>query len=254
MGKPLIKSKKVFDNKKVTDHHAIIPTGVQPQALTEKEKHVYDLVTTHFIAIFYPECKFNTTTVLGESGGVKFKATGKQITDPGWRVVFAQEVADDEKEEKNQPLPLFVKGESGPHVPELAEKLTQPPKYYTEGTLVKAMETAGKTVDDDELRDLMKENGIGRPSTRGEIIKTLFKRNYIRNEKKNILATPMGVELVGLIRNELLKSAELTGQWERKLRDIERRKYEAKQFVDELKSMLVEVVNSVLRDNSTISR
>ena len=254
LGKPLIKSKKVFDNKKVTDHHAIIPTGVQPQALTEKEKHVYDLVTTHFIAIFYPECKFNTTTVLGESGGVKFKATGKQITDPGWRVVFTQEVADDEKEEKNQPLPLFVKGESGPHIPELAEKLTQPPKYYTEGTLVKAMETAGKTVDNDELRDLMKENGIGRPSTRGEIIKTLFKRNYIRNEKKNILATPMGVELVGLIRNELLKSAELTGQWERKLRDIERRKYEAKQFVDELKSMLVEVVNSVLRDNSTISR
>ena len=252
MGKPLAKSKKVFDNKKVTDHHAIIPTGVQPQALTENEKRVYNLVATHFIAIFYPECKFSTTTVLGESGGVKFKATGKQITDPGWRVVFAQEPVEPDKDEKNEAMPIFVKGESGPHTPDLAEKMTQPPKYYTEATLLRAMETAGKTVDDEELRDLMKENGIGRPSTRAEIIKTLFKRNYIRNERKNIVATPMGVELVGLIRNELLKSAELTGQWEKKLRDIERRKYEARTFVDELKVMLVDVVNSVLRDNSTL--
>ena len=254
IGKPLLKSKKVFDNKKVTDHHAIIPTGVRPQALTDNEKKVYNLVATHFIAIFYPECKFSTTTVLGESGGVKFKATGKQITDPGWRVVFAQEPADSDKEEKDELMPSFTKGESGPHTPELAEKFTQPPKPYTEATLLRAMETAGKTVDDEELRDLMKENGIGRPSTRAEIIKTLFKRNYIRNEKKNIFATPTGVELIGIIRNELLKSAELTGQWEKKLRDIERHSYEAKQFVDELKAMLIEVVNSVLRDNATINR
>ena len=255
MGKPLVKSKKVFDNKKVTDHHAIIPTGVHPQALTENEKRVYNLVATHFIAIFYPECKFSTTTVLGESGGVKFKATGKQITDPGWRVVFAKEaVEEDNKEEKNEQMPAFVKGESGPHTPDLAEKLTQPPKPYTEATLLRAMETAGKTVDDEELRDLMKENGIGRPSTRAEIIKTLFKRNYIRNEKKNIFATPTGVELISIIRNELLKSAELTGQWEKKLRDIERHSYEAKQFVDELKTMLIEVVNSVLRDNTAMGR
>ena len=253
MGKPLVKSKKVFDNKKVTDHHAIIPTGVHPQALTENEKRVYNLVATHFIAIFYPECKFSTTTVLGESGGVKFKATGKQITDPGWRVVFAKEaVEEDNKEEKNEQMPAFVKGESGPHTPDLAEKLTQPPKPYTEATLLRAMETAGKNVEDEELRDLMKENGIGRPSTRAEIIKTLFKRNYIRNEKKNIIATETGIELVGLIRNELLKSAELTGQWEKKLRDIERKSYEAKQFIAELKEMLIQVVNSVLSDNTAM--
>lgn len=254
MGKPLIKSKKVFDNKKVTDHHAIIPTGVHPQALTENEKRVYNLVVTHFIAIFYPECKFSTTTVLGESGSVNFKATSKQITDPGWRVVFAQEPVDNDKEEKNELMPSFTKGESGPHYPELAEKMSQPPKPYTEATLLRAMETAGKTVDDEELRDLIKENGIGRPSTRAEIIKTLFKRNYIRNEKKNIFATPMGVELISLIRNELLKSAELTGQWEKKLRDIERHNYEAKQFIAELKEMLIEVVNSVLRDNTAMGR
>ena len=250
MGKPLVKSKKVFDNKKVTDHHAIIPTGVHPQALTENEKRVYNLVATHFIAIFYPECKFCTTTVLGESGGVQFKATGKQITDPGWRVVFAGEQADSDKEEKNELMPAFVKGESGPHTPDLAEKMTQPPKPYTEATLLRAMETAGKNVEDEELRDLMKENGIGRPSTRAEITKTLFKRNYIRNEKKNIIATDTGVELVGLIRNELLKSAELTGQWEKKLRDIEKRQYEAKTFIDELKTMLGDIVRDVLSDNS----
>ena len=254
IGKPLLKSKKVFDNKKVTDHHAIIPTGVRPQALNENEKRVYNLVATHFIAIFYPECKFCTTTVLGESGGVNFKATGKVITDPGWRVVFAQDAPDNDKDEKNEIMPAFTKGESGPHIPELAEKMTQPPKPYTEATLLRAMETAGKTVDDEELRDLMKETGIGRPSTRAEIIKTLFKRNYIRNEKKNIFATPTGVELISIIRNELLKSAELTGQWEKKLRDIERHSYEAKQFVDELKTMLIEVVNSVLRDNTAMGR
>ncbi len=251
MDKPLIKSKKVFDNKKVTDHHAIIPTGVYPQGLTDLEKKVYNLVATHFIAVFYPDCKFRTTTVLGESAGVGFKTSGKVITEPGWRVVFAGETTDDDKEKENI-LPEFTIGESGPHTPGLAEKWTQPPKNYTEATLLRAMETAGKLVEDEELRDAMKENGIGRPSTRAAIIETLFKRNYIRREKKNIVATPTGIELIGLIRNELLKSAELTGQWEKKLRDIEKRQYEAKTFIEELKVMLNEVVNDVLRDNSTI--
>ena len=252
LNKPLEKSKKVFDNKKVTDHHAIIPTGVYPQGLTELEKKVYDLVARHFIAIFYPECKFCSTTVLGESAGVEFKATGKVITDPGWRVIFAQE-SNDDKEEKENILPHFVKGESGPHAPGLQEKWTQPPKHYTEATLLRAMETAGKLVENEELRDAMKENGIGRPSTRAAIIQTLYKRNYIRLEKKNIIATTTGIELISTIRNELLKSAELTGQWEKKLRDIEKRQYSAKDFIDELKEMLNQIVNSVLSDNSTIS-
>ena len=249
-GKPLVKSKKVFDNKKVTDHHAIIPTGVYPQGLTDLEKKVYNLVATHFIAVFYPDCKFRTTTVLGESADVKFKTTGKEITEPGWRVVFAGEQVDD-KEEKENLLPSFTVGESGPHTPGLAEKWTQPPKYYTEATLLRAMETAGKLVDNEELRDAMKENGIGRPSTRAAIIETLFKRNYIKREKKNIVATPTGIELIGTIRNELLKSAELTGQWEKKLRDIEKRQYEAKIFIEELKAMLNDVVRDVLSDSST---
>ena len=249
MDKPLVKSKKVFDNKKVTDHHAIIPTGVYPQGLTDLEKKVYNLVATHFIAVFYPDCKFRTTTVLGESVDVRFKTTGKEITEPGWRVVFAGEQAD-EKDEKEKLLPAFAVGESGPHTPGLTEKWTQPPKYYTEATLLRAMETAGKLVDNEELRDAMKENGIGRPSTRAAIIETLFKRNYIRREKKNIVATSTGIELIGTIRNELLKSAELTGQWEKKLRDIEKRQYEAKTFIEELKAMLNEVVNDVLRDSS----
>lgn len=248
-GKPLPKPKKVFDNKKVTDHHAIIPTGVYPQGLTEIEKKVYNLVATHFIAVFYPDCKFRTTTVLGESAGVMFKTTGKEITEPGWRVIFAGETTD-EKEEKENLLPSFNVGESGPHTPGLTEKWTQPPKQYTEATLLRAMETAGKLVENEELRDAMKENGIGRPSTRAAIIETLFKRNYIRREKKNIVATPTGIELIGLIKNELLKSAELTGQWEKKLRDIEKRQYEAKTFIEELKVMLHEVVRDVLRDNS----
>ena len=251
MGKPLIKSKKVFDNKKVTDHHAIIPTGVYPQGLTDLEKKVYNLVATHFIAVFYPDCKFRTTTVLGESAGVEFKTSGKVITEPGWRVVFAGEPNDEEKEKENL-LPDFAKGESGPHTPGLAEKWTQPPKNYTEATLLRAMETAGKLVENEELRDAMKENGIGRPSTRAAIIETLFKRNYIRREKKNIVATQTGIELIGLIRNELLKSAELTGRWEKKLRDIEKKQYEAKTFIEELKEMLNEVVTSVLRDNSSL--
>ena len=249
-GKPLVKSKKVFDNKKVTDHHAIIPTGVYPQGLTDLEKKVYNLVATHFIAVFYPDCKFRTTTVLSESADVKFKTTGKEIIEPGWRVVFAGEQVDD-KDEKENLLPSFTVGESGPHTPGLAEKWTQPPKYYTEATLLRAMETAGKLVDNEELRDAMKENGIGRPSTRAAIIETLFKRNYIKREKKNIVATPTGIELIGTIRNELLKSAELTGQWEKKLRDIEKRQYEAKTFIEELKAMLGEVVRDVLSDCST---
>ena len=251
MDKPLIKSKKVFDNKKVTDHHAIIPTGVYPQGLTDLEKKVYNLVATHFIAVFYPDCKFRTTTVLGESAGVGFKTSGKVITEPGWRVVFAGETTDDDKE-KESILPEFIVSESGPHTPGLAEKWTQPPKNYTEATLLRAMETAGKLVEDEELRDAMKENGIGRPSTRAAIIETLFKRNYIRREKKNIVATETGIELIGLIRNELLKSAELTGRWEKKLRDIEKRQYEAKTFIEELNEMLNEVVTSVLRDNSSL--
>ena len=252
-GKPLLKSKKVFDNKKVTDHHAIIPTGIYPQGLTDMEKKVYDLVARHFIAVFYPDCKFSTTTVLGDSAGVKFKATGKEITEPGWRVVFAGEPSDDKEGEKEKLLPSFTAGESGPHEPGLSEKYTQPPKPYTEATLLRAMETAGKLVENEELREAMKENGIGRPSTRAAIIETLYRRNYIRKEKKNIAATPTGIELVGVIRNELLKSAELTGQWEKKLRDIEKRQFEARTFIEELKVMLNEVVNDVLRDNSNIA-
>ena len=256
MGKPLAKSKRVFDNKKVTDHHAIIPTGVYPQGLTDLEKKVYDLVAKHFIAIFYPDCKFRSTAVLGESAGVEFKTTGRVITEPGWKTVFAGEPADEkeEKEEKEKVLPSFTKGESGPHTPGLTEKWTQPPKQYTEATLLRAMETAGKLVDDEELRDAMKENGIGRPSTRASIIETLFKRNYIRREKKNIVATTTGIELIGIIRNELLKSAELTGRWEKKLRAIERKEYDAKTFIAELKEMLQQIVNDLLRDNSSIKQ
>ena len=249
MGKPLPKSKKVFDNKKVTDHHAIIPTGVYPQGLTDFEKKVYDLVARHFIAIFYPECKFRTTTVMGDSAGVEFKTTGKVITDAGWRVIFTQE-SNDEKEENEKILPHFVKGEAGPHTPGLQEKWTQPPKQYTEATLLRAMETAGKLVDNEELRDAMKENGIGRPSTRAAIIETLYKRNYIRKERKNVVATQTGIELISTIRNELLKSAELTGQWEKKLRDIEKQQYKAGDFINELKTMLTQIVNDVLSDNS----
>ena len=248
--KPLTKSKKVFDNTKVTDHHAIIPTGVYPQGLTDIEKKVYDLIARRFIAVFYPESKYQSTTIHGESVGIPFKTSGRKIIEPGWKVVFAGD-CNEEKEEKE--LTQFTKGESGPHTPELSEKWTLPPKPYTEGTLVRAMETAGKFVDDEELRDAMKDNGIGRPATRAEIIKTLYKRNYIEKVKKNIVATPTGIELIATIRNELLKSAELTGQWEKKLRDIEKKQYEAKTFIEELKTMLQDVVNDVLRDNSSIT-
>ena len=250
-GKPLPKSKKVFDNSKVTDHHAIIPTGVQPQGLTDMEKRVFDLIARRFIAIFYPDCRFSTTTVLGKVKDVEFKVTGKQITQPGWRVLFAKETTDDSKDtDEERVLPLFTIGESGPHRPDLLEKWTQPPKPYTEATLLRAMETAGKLVDNDELRDALKENGIGRPSTRAAIIETLFKRHYIRKERKNLFATPTGVELIGLIREELLKSAELTGIWEKKLREIERHSYDAATFLNELKQMVTDIVHSVLSDNS----
>lgn len=249
-GKKLIKSKKVFDNSKVTDHHAIIPTGVHPQNLTDMERKVFDLVARRFIAVFYPDCKVSTTTVLGEVDKIEFKVTGKQILEPGWRVVFLKEQVEEKEGDEERSLPAFVKGESGPHAPDLAEKWTQPPKPYTEATLLRAMETAGKLVDNDELRDALKENGIGRPSTRAAIIETLFKRRYIRKEKKNLIATSTGVELIQLIHEELLKSAELTGIWEKKLREIEKKSYEAKTFLEELKQMVCEIVNSVLSDNA----
>ena len=251
-GKPLAKSKKVFDSKKVTDHHAIIPTGVPAQGMTEMEAKVYDLVSRRFIGIFYPDCKFTATTVKGEVGDVKMKATGRVINDPGWKILWAKTATDEDEKaaDEEKTLPQFTKGESGPHTPTLTEKQTTPPKPYTEATLLRAMETAGKTVDNEELREALKENGIGRPSTRAAIIETLFRRHYIRKERKNLWATPTGVELISLIHEEILMSAELTGRWEKKLRQIERREYEAKTFLDELKAMVSEIVMSVLRDNT----
>ena len=260
-GRPLLKSKKVFDNKKVTDHHAIIPTGIVPGALSDNEKKVYDLITRRFIAVFHPDCKTRTTTVLGETDGILFRTSGKEIIEPGWRIVFdkgfASENSENSETSENSDNSLmsvincqFTKGESGPHIPELMEKWTQPPKPYTEGTLLKAMETAGKFVDDEELREAMKENGIGRPATRAEIIKTLYKRNYVTMVRKSLVATPTGIELISLIREELLKSAELTGIWEKRLREIEARRYDAKQFMSELKQMVAEIVHQVLSDNT----
>ena len=256
-GKPLRKDKKVFDNSKVTDHHAIIPTGVTPVGLTDMEQKVYDLICRRFIAVFYPDCKFSTTTVEGKAGEVDFKVTGKEILEPGYRVCFVKEKkteedseeAKDKDEEKT--LPTFVKGESGPHEPTFTEKETTPPPYYTEATLLRAMETAGKFVDNEELRAAMKENGIGRPSSRANIIETLFKRHYIKRQKKRIVATPTGIALVDIIHEELLKSPELTGIWEKKLRDIEARKYDAGVFIQELKEQITQIVNQVLADNSS---
>ena len=299
-GKPLLKSKKVFDSSKVTDHHAIIPTGMIPTALTDLQRKVYDLVARRFIAVFYPDCKYAQTTVLGEVrsaatesqptepaansagadsvgadtagadsvgaitagadsvGAIEFKVTGRTILDAGWRAVYASAgsssaaAEEDEKkpEEEERTLPAFEKGESGPHTPTLTEKMTTPPKYYTEATLLRAMETAGKLVDDEELRRVMKENGIGRPSTRAAIIETLFKRRYIRKERKNLVATPTGIELIDLIHEDLLKSCELTGIWEKKLRDIEAKKYDAQQFINELKQQVTDIVNEVMSDPS----
>lgn len=265
-GKPLIKSKKVFDNSKVTDHHAIIPTGVIPAGLTDAERNVYDLVARRFIAVFYPDCKFSTTTVEGKAGNVNFKVTGKEILDPGFRVVFEKQKKDEPDDQPSaadspqtpadtaEPaeglLPTFVKGETGPHKPTLTEKHTTPPPYYTEATLLRAMETAGKFVDNEELRAAMKENGIGRPSSRAAIIETLFRRHYIRREKKRIVATATGKALIDIIHEELLKSPELTGIWEKKLRDIEHKQYDAGQFISELKEQITAIVNQVLADNS----
>ena len=298
-GKPLKKTKKVFDNSKVTDHHAIIPTGVPPTNLTDMERNVFDLIARRFIAAFYPDCKFSTTTVLGDvkaetppqpsqgegspnvqttespndqttnipNDQVTFKVSGKEILDPGWRVVYERNnVAPDLKEPKDQndqttnspndqeteerTLPSFVKGESGPHTPTLTEKMTTPPPYYTEASLLRAMETAGKFVEDEELRAALKENGIGRPSTRAAIIETLFKRHYIRKERKRLVATTTGIELIDIIKEELLKSCELTGIWEKKLRDIEHQKYDPQQFINELKEQITQIVNQVLSDNS----
>ena len=245
------KTKKVFDNSKVTDHHAIIPTGVQSSGLSENEKRVYDLVARRFIANFYPECKISTTTVLGEVDKIEFKVNGKQILEPGWRVVFEKTKTEEEKEieDEEKTLPIFSKGENGPHNPTLAEKWTSAPKPYTEATLLRAMETAGKLVENDELRDALKENGIGRPSTRAAIIETLFKREYIRKERKNLIATNTGVDLIQTIQEELLKSAELTGLWEKKLRQVEKGTYEAKAFLEELKEMVRQIVLNVKSDN-----
>ncbi len=254
LGAKIPKSKKVFDNSKVTDHHAIIPTGAPARNLTDNERKVYDLVTRRFIAVFYPDCEIATTTVLGKVGKVDFKASGKQILKPGWRVVFGTEPKDPDaepKEEEERVLPSFTKGESGPHKPLLKETWTTPPKPYTEATLLRAMETAGKLVDNEDLRDALKENGIGRPSTRAAIIETLFKRNYIRKERKSLYPTATGKDLIGTIHEELLKSAELTGLWEKKLRQIERGTYEARTFLNELKQMVNQIVTNVLSDRST---
>lgn len=250
-GIKLPKSKRVFDNSKVTDHHAIIPTGQPPVNLTDMEKRVFDMIARRFIAAFYPDCKVSTTTVQGVVDEIPFKTSTRQVQEPGWRAVFAN-VSQDEKEEEGEmrQFPAFVKGESGPHSPELIERWTQPPKPYTEATLLRAMETAGKLVDNDELREALKQNGIGRPSTRAAIIETLFKRNYIRRERKNLVATPTGIELIGIIHEELLKSAELTGLWEKKLRQIEQKNYSAAQFLEEMKQMVAEIVQTVKSDYS----
>lgn len=260
-GKKLTKSKLFFDNSKVTDHHAIIPTGVPATTLSGQEQQVYDLVSRRFIASFYPDCQFSTTTVLGEASkddseadvkplSVEFKATGKVITNPGWRAVYGDQKADDDDDKEGGILPDFIVGENGPHTPSLLDKWTQPPKPYTEATLLRAMETAGKQCEDEELRDAMKENGIGRPSTRAAIIETLYKRRYIRKDKKNLLATQTGIDVIQVIHEELLKSPELTGQWERKLRMIEKGEYDAQTFIGELKQMVMDIIKSVMSDNT----
>ena len=264
MGQQLTKSKRVFDTSKVTHQHARIPSGVPATSLTDLERNVYDLIARRFIAVFYPDCKFSTTTVLGNVEDIEFKVSGKEILSPGWRAVYAQPTSqtatptanatseddDHNKGDEERTLPTFVKGESGPHTPTLSEKWTTPPKYYTEATLLRAMETAGKFVEDETLRAALKENGIGRPSSRAGIIETLFKRHYIRRERKNLVATATGIELIDIIHEELLKSCELTGIWEKRLRDIEHKKDDAADFINGLKQQVTEIVNDVLRDNT----
>lgn len=253
-GKKLRKSKKVFDNSKVTDHHAIIPTGVEPAGLTDRENAVFRIIAVRFIAVFFPDCEFEQTSVKAKVGKVPFKAGGRVIIDPGWKQLYSKEdVAGDSKkddESAESVLPVFSVGEKGPHKPRLAKKTTQPPKFYTEGTLLKAMETAGSDVDDEELRESLKANGIGRPSTRAAIIEILYKRGYIRRERKSLRATEAGIELINLIDEELLKSAKLTGMWERRLREIERSNYSAGEFISQLKRMISEITINVLKDNS----
>lgn len=253
ISKTLPKSKRVFDTSKVTDHHAIIPTGQVPVGLTDVEKKVYDLIARRFIAVFYPDCKFSTTSVVGKVDKVEFKTSGKEILSQGWRAIYAKDEISDSATKNaaaDKTLPSFVKGESGPHKPTLTEKMTVPPKHYTEASLLRAMETAGKLVDDDELSAAMKENGIGRPSSRAGIIETLFKRHYIRRDKKNLVATPTGIQLIDTIHEKLLTSVELTGIWEKKLREIEHDKYDAATFISELKDQVARIVNDVMHDNS----
>lgn len=244
----LPKSKKVFDDSKVTDHHAIIPTGVAPDRLAGNERLMYHLIARRFIAVFYPDCEISTTTVMGKMENMEFKTSGKVILKPGWRAIYGSD-KDNDASTDDSILPPFTAGESGEHKPSLQKKVTQPPKYYTEGTLLRAMESAGKTVDDEELREAMKENGIGRPSTRAAIIETLFKRGYMVRERKSIRATAAGITLISYIREELLKSAKLTGIWENKLRRIERGDYSAQEFIDELKALINQIVINVLSDN-----
>jgi len=247
-GTKLKKSKKVFDSSKVTDHHAIIPTGVPARGLSDLEKQVYDLIARRFISVFYPDCKYASTTVVGKVDSVEFKATGKEILSAGWRVVFANQASAEPKANEETVLPTFVKGETGPHTPTLTEKQTTPPSYYTEATLLRAMETAGKFVEDEELRAALKENGIGRPSSRAGIIETLFKRHYIRRDKKRLVATETGIQLIETIKEELLKSCELTGIWEKRLRDIEHQQYNAQDFIDGLKKQVSDIVRDVMND------
>lgn len=258
LSKSIPKSKTIFDDKKITDHHAIIPTGIVPSGISQDEQKIYDLICRRFIAVFYPECKVSNTTVLGKVDNLIFKATGKQIISLGWREVYedlkedkaedseAKESKKDSKEAEEKTLPIFVKGESGPHLPVIHKGKTSPPKYYTEATLLRAMETAGKFVEDEEMRELMKENGIGRPSTRANIIETLFKRKYIEKKKKNLIATDTGMSLIDVIKSDLLKSPELTGQWEHKLRLIEKGTYDPQTFKDELFKMVRELSDEVI--------
>lgn len=257
LGKKIRKSAKVFNDKKVTDHHAIIPTGEQKQLGTDEYK-VYDAIVRRFIAVFYPDCKVAKTQVDASIAEVKFVAKGKEILDEGWRVLFPkknksanQDNEEKKKEEEENLLPAFTVGESGPHEPTFVEKMTKPPKNYTEASLLRAMETAGKQVDDDELRDLMKANGIGRPSTRANIIETLFRRKYAQRKKKQVIPTPVGIQLIATIQNELLKSAELTGQWEKRLKEIENGEYSAGRFIHEMKQMVDDLVTEVRMEKVT---
>ncbi len=247
--KPIPKSKQVFNDKKVTDHHAIIPTGIVPSGITPAEQQVYDLICKRFIAVFYPECKVSNTTVMGKVDSLDFKATGKQMIELGWREVYQDDTAKKKDKNEEKIMPVFEEGESGPHEPFIHQGKTSPPKPYTEATLLRAMESAGKQVDDEEMRELLKDNGIGRPSTRANIIETLFRRKYIEKKRKNLVPTATGMGLIGTIQNEVLKSPELTGDWEKKLRLIEKGEYESDVFKKELFLMVRELCDEVIFSN-----